>query len=164
MLIAVMAALIVPEMRGSFEDAVLRSSGRKLIDVLDLTYSRSVSLNQMHRLRFDRYTGRYVIEKQVGDGQDDSDFEPATDIAGFSGQIDPRISIDLQKSQEEQTDDSDAESDEPVDKPLDAICFYADGTADSRNILLRDRMGFQLALHVNPNTGRVSVLEATGAQ
>src|SRR5947207_8043887 len=75
LLIAVMAAMIVPEMRSSFEDAVLRSSGRKVIDVLNLTYSRAASMNQLHRLRFDKYTGRYVIEKQVGDGQEDSDFE-----------------------------------------------------------------------------------------
>src|SRR6476646_8290422 len=106
-LMAIIAALVIPEMRGSFEDAVLRSSGRKLIDVLSLTYSRSVSLNQLHRLRCDKYTGRYIVEKQVGDGQEDSDFEPDTDIAGFSGQLDPRISIDIQKSQTIQTDDSD---------------------------------------------------------
>jgi prepilin-type N-terminal cleavage/methylation domain-containing protein len=162
LIIAVMAALIIPEMRGSFDDAVLRSSGRNLIDVLNVTYSRSVSLNQLHRLHLDKHTGRYVIEKQVGEGQEDSDFEPANEISGFSGQIDRRISIELQKSQTVQTDDSDsdAESDDQSDTPSDSISFYPDGTADARDILLRDRMGFQLALQVNPNTGRVSILEA----
>src|SRR5262249_10329775 len=114
----------------------------------------AVSLNQLHRFRFDKYTGRYVIEKQVGDGQEDTDFEPATEIAGFSGQIDPRISIDLQKSQEQQTEDSDTGSDEPSDTVSDAISFYADGTADARDIRLRDRMGYELVLQVNPNTAR----------
>jgi type II secretion system protein H len=160
LLIAILAALIIPEMRGSFEDAVLRSSGRKLIDVLNVTYSRSVSLNQLHRLRFDKYTGRYVVEKQVGDGQEDSDFEPATEVAGFSGQIDPRISIEIQKSQTVQTDDSDTDTDDQNDTPSDTIFFYADGTADARDILLHDRMGFQLTLQVNPNTARVNILEA----
>jgi type II secretion system protein H len=159
-LIALFAALIIPEMRGSFEDALLRSNGRNLIDVMNLTYSRSVSLNQLHRLRFEKYTGRYVIEKQVGDGQDDSDFEPATEITGFSGQIDSRISIEVQKSETVQSDDADAEPEEPADTPSDVICFYPDGTADPRDILLRDRMGFRLALQVNPNTARVSVREA----
>jgi prepilin-type N-terminal cleavage/methylation domain-containing protein len=160
LLIALFAALIIPNMRGTFEDALLRSSGRNLIDVMNLTYSRSVSLNQLHRLRFDKYTGHYVIEKQVGDGQEDSDFEPATEIAGFSGQVDSHISIELQKSEIVQSEDADAEPDEPADTPSDVICFYPDGTADARDILLRDRMGFRLALQVNPNTARVNVLEA----
>src|SRR5437870_4426858 len=79
LLIAVMAALIVPEMRGSFEDATLRSSGRKLIEVLSLTYSRAVSANQLHRFRLDTFTGKYLIEKQTGDGEEDGDFEPASE-------------------------------------------------------------------------------------
>jgi hypothetical protein len=160
-----MAALIVPEMRGSFEDAVLRSASRQLVDVLGLTYSRTVSLNQIHRLRFDKSTGRYLIEKQVGDGQEDNDFEPASEIAGFDGQIDRRILIEIQKSEPDQTEDSDTEAEPTNDQqPSDAVSFYTDGTADARDIRLRDRMGFQLLLQVNPNTGRVSVMDNPSAQ
>src|SRR6266446_1993484 len=51
-LLAIMAAVIIPEMKGSFEDALLRSNARKLADVFNLAYSRAVSLNQLHRVRF----------------------------------------------------------------------------------------------------------------
>src|SRR3569623_2656765 len=42
-------------------------------------------------------------------------------------------------------------------KPGD-IQFYADGTADAREILLRDSMGFELLLRINPITGRVRII------
>ena len=48
-----MTAVLIPEMRGSYEDALLRSTGRELINVCHLTYSRAVSLNQVHRLQLD---------------------------------------------------------------------------------------------------------------
>src|SRR5436190_21409792 len=81
LLIAVMAALIVPEMKSSFEDALLRSSARKLVDVFSLAYSRTVSVSELHRVRLDKNSGQYVIERQDGDGQEDSDFEPSSVIA-----------------------------------------------------------------------------------
>lgn len=158
LLIAVMAALIIPEMRGSFEDAVLRSSGRKLIDALSLTYSRAVSANQVHRLRLDASTGKYLIEKQTGEGEEESDFEPASEVNGFAGQIDTRVAIQLQKVQDA------TDSDEQTvisSSSSDAISFYADGTAEACEILLRDRMGFQLRLYVDPNTARVRLGDPT---
>ena len=158
LLIAIMAALIVPEMRGSFEDALLRANGRKLIDVLSLTYSRAVSANQLHRLRLDTFTGKYLIEKQTGDGEDDSDFEPATEVNGFAGQLDPRVSLRMEKIR-----DTDSDSDaEPTNSPsaADAISFYPDGTAQACEISLRDRMGFQLILQVDPRTARVHLVDS----
>jgi len=163
LLIAVMAAIIVPEMRSSFEDALLRSSGRKLVDVLGLAYSRAISLNQLHRVRLDKFSGEYLVEKQVGDGLDDEDFEPATEITGFKGQIDSRISLDIQNSEADASDDSDLELQNRAMRPSDGICFYSDGTADACEILLRDRMGFQLVLQVSPTTGRVHLVEQTQA-
>ncbi len=164
LLIAVMAAIIVPEMRSSFEDALLRSSGRKLVDVFGLTYSRAVSLNQLHRVRLDKSSGQYLIEKQVGDGQEDSDFEPATEITGFKGQIDRRIFMDIQKSQVDSDEDSGSEAETELQQPVgDGISFYPDGTADACDILLRDRMGFELTLQISPTTGRVHLLEQNRA-
>ncbi len=79
-IIGIMTALMIPEMKGSFQDALLRSSGRDLINVFDLAYSRAVSLNQTRRVRFDESTGHYLVEKQVtANGQED--FVPADDDA-----------------------------------------------------------------------------------
>jgi hypothetical protein len=41
----------------------------------------------------------------------------------------------------------------------DAISFYADGTADQREVELRDPEGFGLALRINPITSRVQYIE-----
>ena len=41
----------------------------------------------------------------------------------------------------------------------DAISFYPDGTADDREIELRDPDGYGLALRVNPVTSRVQLIE-----
>ena len=45
--------------------------------------------------------------------------------------------------------------------PMDgvAIAFYPDGTADAGDFILRDADGFRLALHINPITARVHVVE-----
>ena len=63
-LIAIMAAMIVPEMKGSMEDSLLRSSARQVVDLFNLTYSRAVSLNQQHRVRLNTRNGQYQVEQQ----------------------------------------------------------------------------------------------------
>src|SRR5436309_8118825 len=130
-LIGIMAAMVVPEMKGSFEDAVLRSSARKLVDVFSLTYSRAVSFNQLHRIRLDNSTGRYVVERQ-GDDPQGPEFELARDISGFQGQIDPRIAVEIKVAQEDSGEEfEETAGDQPKRRSLsDGISFYADGTAD----------------------------------
>ena len=64
-IIGILTAMILPEMKGSYQDALLRSTGRNLVDVFDLTYSRAVSLNQVRRVLLDEKEGRYEVEKQV---------------------------------------------------------------------------------------------------
>ena len=57
-IIAIASAMIIPEMKGTFQDALLRSTSRSLADALNIAYSETVSLNQSHRLRLDVATGR----------------------------------------------------------------------------------------------------------
>src|ERR1041384_1216227 len=64
-LIGIMTAVIVPEMKGTYEDALLRATSRRLVDVFHIAYSRAVSLNQLHRVRFDKVSGRYFVESAV---------------------------------------------------------------------------------------------------
>src|SRR5690348_9551182 len=80
-LIAILAAAILPEMRGTYEDARLRSSSRELIDAMNLAYSRAVTLNQQHRVRFDINNGKYVIEKRARGERGLSVFMPVKDLA-----------------------------------------------------------------------------------
>ena len=164
-LIGIMTALIVPEMKGTYEEALLRSSSRELVNVLSLASSRAVSINQLHRVRLDSHSGRYLVERRASGGETGIHFVPLRDVPGCEGKIDARISMTFQKSGEEisepaephgTVDSGDAIQAENRD---DAITFYADGTADACEILLQDRDGFRLALRINPATARVRVVE-----
>ncbi len=64
-IIGIMTAMMIPEMKGTFQDALLRSTSRELINVFDLAYSRAISLNQARRVRLDESSGRYLVEKKV---------------------------------------------------------------------------------------------------
>jgi type II secretion system protein H len=161
-IIGIMTAMMIPEMKGTFQDALLRSTSRELINVFDVAYSRAVSLNQLRRVRLDEKTGHYLVEKRViENGQEN--FVPADDVAGGKGELDSRISIEFRPPEENVSSDSAPAENASANDELSAdemtISFYPDGTADAGDILLRDRDGFRLALHINPITARVHVVE-----
>jgi Tfp pilus assembly protein FimT len=163
-IIGVLTAMIIPEMRGSYEDAVLRSTARKLISTFDLAYSRSVSLNHLHRVHLDRISGRYVIEQRSRSGESLNGFVPVRDVSGADGTLDPRISIQLQQPfmmPDESSPDAQNQTGMDLGTPVleDAIAFYPDGTADAMEILLRDRAGFKLLMRIDPITARVHLAE-----
>lgn len=159
-IIGIMTAMMIPEMKGSYQDALLRSSSRELINVFDLAYSRAVSLNQLRRVRLDEKTGRYLVEKQVNENGLES-FVPADDVPGNKGELDSRITVEFRQPGEEPL--ANENSIEPPVSNVDArgvaISFYPDGTADAGEIQLRDREGFRLALRINPVTARVHIVE-----
>ena len=164
-LIGIATAVIIPEMRGTYEDAVLRSTGRKLVDVFHLASSQAVTLNQPHRVHFDRKKGRYMIEAAPPDGSRDSGVLPP-DVPGGSGDIDARITIEVRTMAEDPSTDGRDEGPAFVSgddlgkkKRDDSITFYSDGTADQAEILLQDREGFRLGLRINPITARVQIIE-----
>jgi prepilin-type N-terminal cleavage/methylation domain-containing protein len=136
-LISIMSAVIVGEMGGTFHDALLRSTGRRLMSVFSLASSRAISLDRMHQVRFDRASGRYAVETRGRGG-----FVPVEAVGGAEGAIDSHIVLRLRG-----------------EGLRDAIAFYPDGTADEREIELRDPEGFGLALRINPVTSRVQLIE-----
>jgi type II secretion system protein H len=157
-IIGIMTAMMIPEMKGTFQDALLRSSSRELINVFDLAYSRAVSLNQLRRVRLDEKTGRYLVEKQVTENGQEH-FVSADDVPGSKGELDSRITMEFHQSGEISPK---ANPDAPVSgNELGGvtIAFYPDGTADAGDITLRDREGFRLRLQINPVTARVHIIE-----
>ena len=92
-LIGIMTAMIVPEMRGTLEDAVLRSTARKLVSVFSLASSRAVTVNQLHRVRLDPKTGRYALETMRTREEGGGGFAPVRDIPESEGELDTRISV-----------------------------------------------------------------------
>jgi prepilin-type N-terminal cleavage/methylation domain-containing protein len=161
-IIGVLTAMIIPEMKGSFQDALLRSSSRELVDVFNLAYSRAISLNQVRRVRLDEKTGRYLVEKRVEENGRES-FVPVNDVPGDKGELDSRITIEFHQSGENagianaQTETAPSDDDLSADKMT--VNFYPDGTATAGEILLRDRDGFKLVLRINPITARVHIIE-----
>lgn len=162
-LIGIMTAMILPEMKGTYEEALLSSTGRQLADVLGIAYSRAVTVHQPHRVRLDKITHRYSIERRVHESHGQSSFAPVQDLPGGEGAMDARISIELRKPGEDFSDPSDsllASKEELASRDADeAIVFYPDGTADAREIQLKDRDGFRLVLRINPTTARVQIVE-----
>lgn len=180
-LVGILSAMIIPEMRGTYEDALLRSTSRQLMDAFQLAYSRAVSFNQPHRVRLDLRTHRYVVEKRVwDDGRED--FLPLRDVPGCEGQLDTRISIQMRIASEgisgpapdtssrepNQSRTMDLESSTTIsatpiaDQPAsieDGLAFYPDGTAEAGEVLLQDRQGFRLLLRVSPITAQVRIVE-----
>ena len=163
-LIGIMTAMIVPEMKGTYEEALLRATSRRLVDVFHLASSRAVSLNQLHRVRFDKITSRYFIERAAQSAEHASGFVPAREIPEGEGTLDHRISVEFRKQDEAPPTEVDqgtsaASEDAEVRNKDEGFAFYADGTADAGEVLLRDRDGFRLALRINPVTARVQIVE-----
>jgi type II secretion system protein H len=157
-IIGIMTAMMIPEMKGTFQDALLRSTSRELINVFGLAYSRAVSLNQVRRVRLDEKTGRYLVEKQVTENGQEN-FVPADDVPGGKGELDSRITVEFHKPGELTASTDDTAPVSRADAGEEAIAFYPDGTADGGDILLRDREGFRLRLQINPVTARVHIVE-----
>lgn len=164
-LIGVMAAMILPEMKGTYEDALLRSTSRELISVCGLAASHAVSVNQAHQLLLDQKTGRYSIQRRASDRALEGRFVSAREVPGGEGELDSRIVIEIHTASDDRTE---AAQQGPSPIPVgsaraeqrnDAITFYPDGTADASEIVLRDRDGFRLALRINPVTARVRIIE-----
>jgi prepilin-type N-terminal cleavage/methylation domain-containing protein len=161
LLIAILSALIIPELKGGYQDALLRSTSRNLINVFSIASSRAISLNQLHRVRLDARTGRYVIEKRTRETVEGDEFAPLKDVSEAEGTLDTRISIRMRKSENSPETAPEGVSNTGTENGAvtDTISFNSDGTADSAELLLRDRQGFRLLLRINPITSRVKLVE-----
>jgi type II secretion system protein H len=163
-LIGVMTAMILPELRGTHEAALLHSTARELANACGIAYSRAVAVQQPHRLRLDKTTHHYAVEKRARNTRGNA-FAPVRDLPGGEGTLDMRIAIEFRRPADDSTTpvESDAQPVSMIDAAFPAegegIVFYADGTADAREIQLRDRDGFRLAIRINPTTARVQIRE-----
>jgi type II secretion system protein H len=155
LLIGIFTGIMVAEMRGAFEEALLRSSAREVMSGLSLASSRAVSLNQAHAFELNPAEKQFVVRsrgKAAASAEEQNEGEETK-------RIDERITVEIRNPAE-------AAADEPGDEPAeqrrnepDVIQFYPDGTADGREIVLRDDHDAQLVLRINPVTGRVRVQE-----
>jgi type II secretion system protein H len=168
--IGIMAAVVLPDMRGTFDDARLRSTTRRLADALNLAYSQAVTRNQPCRVRLDTRKAHYALERTRREGEQGGRYLPLDDVPGAQGELDSHIKIEWRRADDETAavppsqprrgaDGSDGANAEEKSGLSETITFYPDGTADSGEIVLRDPDGFRLALRINPTTARIRVVE-----
>ena len=161
-MIGIMTALIIPEMKGTYEGALLRSTGRKLMSVIQLANSRAITRSQIQRVRIDSKDGRVSIEGGSAKGQANN---TSNDLPGGDGKLDSRITIEIKQAGEEPSESPGAAASFVSGDDLgkrgqeQTITLYPDGTADAVEIVLRDREGFRLGLRINPITARVQSIE-----
>lgn len=175
-LIAILSAVLLPEMRGSLEEVQLRSSARKLTEACDVAFSRSVATGRTLRLEWDRTAGKYRVihdpeesRPRTGAGSGtDTRADGPVDFPGAAGTIDPRITVDLHRLSAGSGNGSDGrrggaptgmDSRAATGAAATAIEFRPDGTADASEFVLQDRAGFRLALRLNPITSRIRISE-----
>jgi type II secretion system protein H len=163
-LIGIVTALILPDMKGTFEDMLLRSTARDLVSACGLASSQAITLHQPHRVRLDFTSGQYLIEKAAHQANYAGGFRPIEDVPGARGDLDERIKVEVHRIDDDETAG-------PVQRPAaqtdlqwrpsqaDVLTFYPDGTAESGEVVLHDRQGFGLVLQINRSTGRVRVKE-----
>lgn len=166
-LMAVLSAMIIPEMRGTLEGELLRSTSRELIRGLSLANSQSITVNQPHRFVIDRERHQYRVEKLARSSEEGGGFVPVRGVPGTQGAFSERITIEF-KPPGSATDEAGAPALPPTDNRPEAggtepggtaIRFFPDGTAEGVEIQLRDRDGFGLALRLKPATARVRIVE-----
>src|SRR5438309_7345244 len=81
-LIGIVTAVIIPEMKGTYEDALLRSTSRELVNAFNVAYSRAVTLNQIQRVRLKEGSGGYVTEARTSSSHGVDEFLPLPDSPG----------------------------------------------------------------------------------
>ena len=153
-LIGIFTGLMVGEMRGTFEDALLRSTARKLIATANLASSKAVTSTRAHSMHIDSTAGTIRIQME-GDSATPEDEK-----------LDTRVSIEVRESTPVvDADEEEGSKDEQqsVVNP-ERIRFFPDGTATGREITLRDRLGVELRLQINPITSRIRMLESEVAR
>jgi type II secretion system protein H len=163
-LIGLITALIVPEMKGTFQDMLLRSTARDLVSAFSLASSQAITVHQTHRVRMDSSSGHYFVERTARQAEAGGGFTPVSNLPGAKGELDGRIKIMIHKARDEAGENEEERS--PFSAPdreqpgqTSALSFYPDGTAEAGEIELRDGEGFGLALRLNATTARVRVIE-----
>jgi prepilin-type N-terminal cleavage/methylation domain-containing protein len=158
-IIGVATAVIIPELKGGYQDALLRSTSRDLVNVFSIASSRAVSLNQLHRVRIEAATGRYVIEKRTRETVQGDEYKPLNDVSEAEGTLDKRVSVRVHKVDDSPSAATPVSETSQTRADIDSISFYSDGTADAAEVLLRDRQGYRMALRINSITAHVKILE-----
>lgn len=164
-LIGIMTAILLPEMKGTLEAEALQGTSRRVIEAVHLAYSRAVTLNQPHRVVLDAAAHRYRVEGRVAVEGGGTAFRLVQGSPGAEGAIDARVTVAFRRPGEGSVGLVDADpafgpdEGDPTTRMDGPLLFYPDGTADGADVILEDRQGFRLALRLDATTARIRVEE-----
>jgi len=172
-LIGIMLSLIIPEMQGTYEDALLRAAARKIVSVCSLAHSQSITTGEDHRVRLDLKQNRYTLERQGSEADSPGSFREVRNLPDGQGSWDERIQMTLAPLTPSRPSGLDSDGDRPgrprsanrlpeepiLDEPSraegDSIVFHPDGTCEPVQAILTDRAKFEVRLALNPITSRI---------
>lgn len=160
-LISIVTGVMVAEMRGTYQDSLLRASARKLLAELNLANTRSISMHEPHAVRIQAADHRFaVVTRAIGE---EARAAGRREIIVDEGRWDARIAVEIRdpaRTREEAEEDAEEATERKnAGSRAESIRFFPDGTADRKEIVLRDQTGVELRLRVNPITGRVRLAE-----
>lgn len=167
--LGILAAAVVPQFSGSYQEARLRAAGRELLAAMNIAYSQAITAGQTVSLLIEPAEGRYRLEASGRSGlaawsaaAGEGDISRVAKLPGASGRIDPRIAVHVREAGEapekgRMRRETSPRQPTPAGTAAEAIRFRPDGTADAREILLEDQEGFLLALRLHPTTARVEL-------
>lgn len=158
-IIAVMTALMLPDMKGSYEEALLKSNARKLSAAFNTAYSKAITTHQLHRVRIDADQGKLFVEARTT--EIDTPYLPLKEFDRKDSQLHANISMRFHEPKQGFTGDPSQEATAPPaqasnKQPENVFVFQPDGTCQGKDVEMRDRMGFGLMIHLNRITSRVS--------
>jgi len=164
--LGILTAMIVPQFGSTYQDALLRSHGRQLLEAVNLAYSQAVTSGNPVRLRIDPGRGRFWLEERAEEG--DGDFQRVAGLPGCEGEIDRRISLEVRAAREAMPRAADERPERGQEETgrgdLPSVTFRPDGTAQAREILIRDAEGQSLALRIDATTSRARLAPVERAQ
>jgi prepilin-type N-terminal cleavage/methylation domain-containing protein len=156
---SIMTLLMLPEMRGTYEEALLRANARKIANAFRSAYSSAVITHRQHRVRIDPSNAALVVESRNSEGE--IPFTPLKEFEREMSQLHKTIALRFHPPKPAFTGETDGPqaplptTSSGQDLPEGTFLFHADGTCEGQDIEIRDRMGFGLLIHLNPVTSRV---------
>jgi type II secretion system protein H len=147
-LIGIVTAVILPEMRGTHGDAQLRAATRKILNLCALASSRAVTLNQDQVVRIQ---GENYFLESARKNKNGKSKEPER------GKFTSKITVSILPIPQDDSNENEAQ--EPTSDSENSLKFFSDGTAEAKIIELKDRDGFVLKLRMIPTIARFRVSE-----
>lgn len=170
-LIGILAGVMVPEMRGSFEEARLRTTTRKLIQTIAYARSQAITQGAPHRFRVDPAAHQFWIEKQTRPTPTTVSSERVETFGSLVSTYPEGIRIELAPSQAaaapQQSSSDPFAARQPAGQasrtrasqnPKNTVTFDITGQTQPTDVIIEDTAGFMRLLQINGLTGRVRLI------